>query len=92
MRSSIVDTAVPLPLAWLKPQMWKHTYRGTVYLRDCVYGGLTIAYMGVLTCQRPAPVTPASLKRQLFTLAWIAGLCGSPFSVYLFLFFVVFFF
>ena len=63
-----------------------------MYLRDCVYGGLTIAYMGVLTCQRPAPVTPASLKRQLFTLAWIAGLCGSPFSVYLFLFFVVFFF
>ncbi|KAB0381550.1 hypothetical protein FD755_003467, partial [Muntiacus reevesi] len=40
-----IDTAVPLPLSWLKPQMWKHMYRGTVYLEgpriwwDRVYGG-----------------------------------------------------
>ena len=37
---------------------WDRVYRGAVYLRDRVYGGLAIAYMGILTCQRPAPVTP----------------------------------
>lgn len=56
-----------------------------------MYSGPTIAYLGILTCQRPAPITPASLKGQLFTLKWIAGLYGSPiFSLFVYFYLFIY--
>ena len=44
--------------------------------------------MGFSTCQSPAPITPALLKGQLYTLKCIAGLYGSSiFVLFVYLFF-----